>query len=56
MNIYRLYQNFPEKEDRMCVCVYREKRRRLLLFKKKKFIYEAEPSLSFCIFDLPCGT
>jgi len=39
----------------MCVCVYREKRRRLLLFLKKIFIYEAEPGLGFSIFDLPCG-
>ena len=56
MNIYRPYQNFPEKEDRMCVCVYREKRRRLLLFFKKIFISQAKPGLSFSIFDLPCGT
>ena len=39
----------------MCVCLQREEKEASSFF-KKIFIYEAEPSLSFCIFDLPCGT
>ena len=40
----------------MCVCLQREEKEASSSFLKKIFIYEAEPGLSFSIFDLPCGT